>query len=82
MPFSLTVRQCSEYEPGQGTVSREGAEEYLRSVLENRLTEAMGEGGSVLDRQWETTEQDGVLTLTLTALCREQIAQSNFNTED
>ena len=42
----------------------------------------MGEGGSVLDQQWEATEQDGVLTLTLTARCREQIAQSNFNTED
>lgn len=82
LPFSLTVRECSEYEPGQGTISREGAEEYLRAVLENRLTEAMGEGGSVLDQQWETTEQDGVLTLTLTARCREQIAQSNFNTED
>lgn len=82
LPFSLTVRECSEYEPGQGTISREGAEEYLRAVLENRLTEAMGEGGSVLDQQWEATEQDGVLTLTLTARCREQIAQSNFNTED
>lgn len=82
LPFSLTVRQCSEYEPGQGTISREGAEEYLRSLLENRLTEAMGDGGAVLDQQWETQEQDGVLTLTLTARCREQIAQSNFNTED
>lgn len=83
LPFSLTVRECGEYEPTQGTVSRESAEEYLRSVLENRLTEAMGEGGSVLEQQWEVLEQDGVLTLTVTAQCREQIAQStSTNTED
>ena len=82
LPFSLTVRECSEYEPTQGTVSREGAEEYLRAVLENRLTEAIGQDGAVLDQQWEAREQDGALTLTVTARCREQIAQSNFNTED
>ena len=82
LPFSVTVRQCSEYQPAQGTLDRTGAEEYLRSLLENRLAEAMGEGGSVLDQQWETAEQDGVLTLTVTARCREQIARSNFNTED
>ena len=81
LPFSLTVRQCSEYEPAQGTLDRDGAEEYLRALLENRLTQAIGSDGAVLDRQWETAEQDGVLTLTVTARCREQIAQSNFNTE-
>ena len=83
LPFSLRVRECSEYQPAQGTLSREGAEEYLRSVLENRLAEAVGQDGTVLDRQWEVQEQDNVLTLTVTARCREQIARSTpMNTED
>ena len=80
LPLSLVERQCREYELAAGTVERAGAEEYLRAVLENRLADAIGTDGAVLEQQWEVQERDGALTVSVTARCREQIAVSG--TED
>lgn len=80
LPFSLVIREAREYQPAGVSISRAGAEEYLRTLLENRLADAVGADGTVLERQWDVEERDGVLTVTLTARCREQIAVSG--TED
>ncbi len=80
LPFSLVIREAREYRPAGVSISRAGAEEYLRTLLENRLADAVGADGTVLERQWDVEERDGVLTVTLTARCREQIAVSG--TED
>ena len=80
LPFSLVVREGREYQPETVELSRAGAEEYLRALLENRLAEAVGDDGAVLEQQWDVEERDGALTVTVTARCREQIAVSG--TED
>ena len=80
LPFSLVVREGREYQPETVELSRAGAEEYLRALLENRLAEAVGDDGAVLEQQWDVEERDGALTVTVTACCREQIAGSG--TED
>lgn len=80
LPFSLVVREGREYLPETAELSRAGAEEYLRALLENRLAEAVGDDGAVLEQQWDVEERDGALTVTVTARCREQIAVSG--TED
>lgn len=79
LPFALVTYRCREYEPAAAAVDRASAESYLRSLLERRVADAAGEGGSVLDAQWQVEERDGALTVTVTARCREQIAGSTWN---
>lgn len=75
LPFALTVRTAQEYTPEPYTLDRQDEETRLRGVLSDRLKKAVGAEGEVLTRDWEVQEQNGVLTVTLTARCREQIAQ-------
>ena len=56
---------------------RQSVQTRLQSALTERLERAMGPGGQVLAQTWSTQKRDGVLTVTLTARCLEQIAQSD-----
>ena len=76
LPLSLVICRCREYQPAGLPLDRDSAERYLRSLLENRLGDAVGEGGEVLDAAWQVEERDGVLTVRVDARCREQIAGS------
>lgn len=76
LPLSLVTCRCREYQPAGLSLDRDSAERYLRSLLENRLSDAVGEGGEVLDAVWQVEERDGVLTVRVDARCREQIAES------
>lgn len=79
LPFSLITYRCREYEPTTLALDRDSAETYLRTLLEDRVDQAAGADGSVLEAQWDVEERDGVLTVTVTARCREQIALSSLD---
>ena len=76
LPFVLTARTWREYLPKEGTLDRQSVQTRLQRALTERLERAMGPGGKVFAQAWSTEEHDGALTLTLTARCLEQIAQS------
>lgn len=76
LPFGLTVRRARKYTPEESARNRQEVETHLRGVLTDRLNEAVGADGKILTQTWDVQEQNGVLTATLTARCREQIAQS------
>lgn len=78
LPFALIQRRAEEYRPVDQRLEADHAEQYLRQVLEQRLEAVLGEGGSVLFRQWSVARENGALTVTLTAQCREQIAQGRM----
>mgnify|MGYP002518370921 CR=1 FL=1 len=77
LPFALTARTWREYMPEEGMPDRQSAQTQVQSALTERLEHAVGPGGQVLAQTWSTQERDGVLTVTLTARCLEQIAQSD-----
>lgn len=56
-------------------VDPDSAEQMLREALTRRLEALVGEG-EILSTQWEATDADGALTVTLTAQCLENIAQT------
>lgn len=76
LPLSLEKQVCAAYQPQALALDRDQVEEELRDVLSRRLESAMGEGGQVLNAAWSVTEENGALTVTVTARCREQIAVS------
>lgn len=76
LPFVLTARTWREYLPEERTLDRQSVQTRLQRALTERLERAMGPGGKVLAQAWSTEEHDGALTVTLTARCLEQIAQS------
>lgn len=80
LPLSLAVSRCEEYRLTSLRVDRASAERYLRAVLERRLEQAVGPGGQVLEADWQVEEENGALTVRVTARCREQIGGSG--TED
>lgn len=74
LPFGLIERRAEEYQPVTQTLDPNSAEEFLRRVLQQRLEWAVGEDGSILSQQWSVKQDNGALTVTVTAQCREQIA--------
>ena len=76
MPLSLEKQVCAAYQPQALALDREQVEKELRDVLSRRLEFAMGEDGQILDAVWNVTEENGALTVTVAARCREQIAVS------
>ncbi len=75
LPFGWVRRTGREYRPVAVPVKPESAERYLRTLLETQVQERIGDHGAVLDRQWSVETEDGAMTVTLTARCREQIAR-------
>ena len=75
LPVSWIKTVTSAYEPTSVTLTRESAERYLKEQLEAKVKADVAEG-EVLSQSWQTEEQDGILTVTLTASCNEQIGRT------
>ena len=73
LPISLTTQVCRAYDTVQAQVDPEAARELLEEQLLARVTELLGEDGEVLDTTVTAREENGLLTVTLTAACREEI---------
>ncbi|MDR2420783.1 MAG: sporulation protein YqfD [Oscillospiraceae bacterium] len=81
LPLSLVTESYSRYEPLAAKQDAKRAETILKRGLAERLRDAVGSGG-VLAASWETREEGGVVTVTLRAECREQIAESRGFTDE
>jgi similar to stage IV sporulation protein len=79
LPLALIHRTALEYELGSKQLDVQTAQAQLETLLEARLQDAIGENGQVLERSWQVSRTGDALTLTLTAACREQIAQRQTN---
>ena len=73
MPLTFVRETYEEYEPVLVALDSEAAERILSARLLWTLEELIGDG-SVTSTQYETTEGNGVLQVTLTAECLENIA--------
>lgn len=77
LPLTLTDSTAREYQLQSVELDRDRGDELLRAQLAERLAEQLeaDEGGEVLNTQYSTAVQNGVLTVTLTAECQEQIGK-------
>lgn len=77
MPLTLTQETIREYVLHTVAIDAEAGEELLRSRLEERLAEILESNeGDVLRTDFAVVRRDGILTVTLTAECSEQIGET------
>lgn len=76
MPLTLTVETVREYDLLPASIDTDAAETLLRARLEERLNALLAEReGEVVSTQFTAVVGDGLLTVTLTAECNEQIGE-------
>ena len=75
MPLVLVETEYRAYETAAVPVRADAARAMLEERLLERLTALIGAEGSVLSTAFSAEEEDGMLTVTLTAQCREQIGR-------
>ena len=76
MPLTLTRETVREYDLLAASIDTDAAEALLRQRLEARLSALMAEReGEVVSTQFTVVVGDGLLTVTLTAECNEQIGK-------
>lgn len=76
LPISLTRETLRQWHSAQVQVDTAAAQELLEEQLRQRLEQLVGEDGRVVTVDWSGRITDGVLTVTGTAECEEQIARS------
>ena len=76
-PVWLTTTTLRGYELSQREIDREGAAAQLEEALLSRLHKLMeANGGEVLRTDFSVREENGRLTVTLLAECREEIGRT------
>lgn len=76
LPFSLLRETYRAYTTGERALSVSAAAEMLESDLDSRLETQIG-GGEILDSSHTAVADGGILTVTLTADCLEQIGRAS-----
>ncbi|MGE4483581.1 MAG: sporulation protein YqfD [Oscillospiraceae bacterium] len=81
LPISIDKDMYTEYVREPTELEENEAEEIIKGRLFEKLQERI-EDGVIMKTTFETKVQDGVVYVTLTAECREQIAATEALTED
>ena len=77
LPVALTKETLREYDLADAPIDPEAAETLLRTHLEERLEELIAaHDGQVVSTEFSSSQRDGMLTVTLTAECSEQIGKT------
>lgn len=75
LPFSVSREVYRDYTTTECEIDRENAQRMLEQQLLIRLGELLGENGSLEQYSFETTEADGLLSVTLNAECYEELGR-------
>ena len=75
LPISLVRETYTEYEKVSATMAQEQAEDILKEELLAALSEEIGDG-EIAETYFDTSVQNGVITVTLNAECLEQIGET------
>jgi len=73
LPAFLTCETLRRWQPHQTQVNTDAAQNLLEEQLYARLNDLVGEDGKVVSVDWSARIADGLLTVTGTAECEEQI---------
>ena len=75
LPLSLSRETFREYRLTTAPVQQEAAQSLLEEQLRERLADLLGEDGVVESAQYSARVEGDLLTVTLTAQCREEIGR-------
>jgi len=75
LPLTLRQEKLTAYETAPAQVDQEAAQSMLEERLAARLAALMGEKGEVINRHFSAGVNDGMLLVTLTAECREELGR-------
>lgn len=75
LPLWLSREEYHAYEPERLAVQREAAAQLLERELEQRLEALVGADGQVLNVEYETRIADGMIRVSATGECVEEIGQ-------
>ena len=75
LPLSLSRETFREYRLTTAPVQQEAAQSMLEEQLRERLADLLGEDGVVESAQYSARVEGDLLTVTLTAQCREEIGR-------
>lgn len=75
LPLSLSRETFREYRLTTAPVQQEAAQSMLEEQLRKRLADLLGEDGVVESAQYSARVEGDLLTVTLTAQCREEIGR-------
>lgn len=81
LPLTVIREQFEEYETYTDTLTEESAKAILSAQLLAKLEDAIGDG-SITSTEFESSLEDGILTVTLHAECLEQIAAERILTDE
>lgn len=75
LPFALRREVYRAYETTEADINLEAARTMLEDQLLGQLKELLGETGTETGHTFQAWEKDGVLTVRLTAECREELGR-------
>ena len=75
LPMMLTAQRCRAYETQSVDVDVEAAQALVEEGLERRLQDLISPDGQVLSQNFTARVADGMLEVTLSAECQEEIGQ-------
>lgn len=75
LPFSVSRETYRGYSTAECDIDRENAQRMLEQQLLVRLSALLGENGSLENYSFEAAEADGLLIVTLTAECYEELGR-------
>lgn len=82
LPMMLTAQRCRAYETKSVDVDVEAAQALVEEGLERRLQDLIGPDGQVLSQNFTARVSDGMLEVTLSAECQEEIGQETPSTRE
>lgn len=82
LPVKIATSTYVQYTAETTDISEDAAVEILKERLLYRLEENLEENGKIIKTEFDATTGQGVVTVRLTAECREQIGISRALTED
>ena len=76
LPFSLVRERVQPYRTADAPVSEDAARASLEQALLQQLRETIGADGAILSYETAAETAGGVLTVTLTAECEQEIGRA------
>lgn len=76
LPFSLVRERVQPYRTADAPVSEDAARASLEQTLLQQLRETIGDDGAIISYETAAEDAGGVLTVTLTAECEQEIGRA------
>lgn len=82
LPIKIATSTYDEYQAQSAELTEDEAVKILQEQLLTKLKKSIEDNGEIIETEFEPVLNDGMITITLKAECREQIGASRALTDD